>query len=169
MKFLILTLLIASPSAWSALNMKPGLWKMNMRIVSEGKPVEVTGQSPNPAKNIPEAEKQKLMSLMGKSNAGVGPNGETNVCYSKEAIRQPEKVAKPEPKCETTLVTNTATKVVTNFKCPDGTTGDATWDVKAADTMMGMVNLRDPQGKTSQVSYNGKFQQDACGKVKPVL
>lgn len=169
MKYLLFTLLVASPSAWSALNMKPGLWKVDMQIKSEGKDIDPAGQSTNPTANMPEAEKQKLLSMMGKVNSGIGPTGDAEICYSKELIQKPEALLKPGEKCESALVTNTTSKIVSTFKCKDGTTGEATWNVKSADALMGQVNMRDPQGKKSQISYNGKFVQEACGKVKPAI
>lgn len=169
MKYFLLGLLISSPGAWAALNMKPGLWKVDMRVTSDGKTVNPSETMKNAMAKMPEADKKKMMDMMGKMDTGVGPNGETNICYSKKAIDKPETMGRPSPDCKTTLVTNTGNKVVSNFTCKDGTTGDAIWDLKSPENMMGKINVRDPKGKNSEITYDGKFIQADCGKVKPVI
>jgi hypothetical protein len=169
MKSLVIALVLMSPFAEAALGMKPGLWTLNMRIKSEGKDISPIGKAGPKMVAMPPAEMQKVLMTIGKTDAAIGPNGETLVCYSKKILDKPENIGKPDPKCETTLIKNTTNMVATSFKCQDGTTGDSSWNLKSPDNLMGLVNYRDPQGKTSQVAYDGKFMQDNCGKVKPVL
>lgn len=169
MKYLLVSLTLLSTASWGALDMKPGLWKVDMRMTSDGKTVNPSNQMKTAMEKMPEAEKKKMMDMMGKVNSGVKPNGETTICYSKEVVQKPESMGRPSPDCKTSLVTNTGNKIVSNFTCKDGTTGDSTWDMKTPESMMGRVNVRDPKGKTSQITYDGKFVKADCGDVKPVL
>lgn len=170
MKFFVIALFVTTSFAHAALNMKPGLWNINMVIKSEGKEFNPAAQMQAAMAKMPEAQKKKMMEMMGKQGAGMSSDGKTQVCYSKAMIEKPDSFGKQaNTKCDTKIVTNSSSKVVTNFKCEDGTVGDATWTVAGAEKMTGLVNVKDPKGKASTINYTGSFAKADCGSVKPVM
>lgn len=170
MKLILMTLLLSSSYSFASLDMKPGLWSMAMVIKSDGKEINPTEQMQKAMANMPEEQKKKMTEMMARMNTGIGKNGETQVCYSKKMIENPELLGKnTDQKCDTKLLTNNSKTVKSSFKCNDGTSGDATWDIKTSETLTGLVNVKDPKGKKSQINYNGKFLKADCGSVKPVI
>lgn len=171
MKSLLFVLVFASPFAHSALNMKPGLWGLDMKVLHNGKEFNPAAEMQKAMAKMPEAQRKKMMEMMGeKANVGVGKNGETEVCYSKKILENPESLGNQSgQKCDTKVVTQTADKVVTKFKCEDGSSGDASWTFSSPVNMTGLVNLVDPKGRASQINYKGKFIKADCGKIKPII
>lgn len=171
MKILLFVLALASPFVHSAFNMKPGLWSLNMKVIHNGKEFNPAAEMQKAMSKMPEEQRKKMMEMMGeKTNTGVGKNGETQVCYTKNILDKPESLGKKsDHKCDTKIITQTIDKVVTSFKCDDGSTGDASWTLTSPENMIGLVNLKDPKGKASQVNYEGKFIKGDCGRIKPVI
>ncbi len=170
MKALFFALVLASPLAHSALNMKPGLWGLDMKITHNGKEFNPAAEMQKAFAKMPEAQRKKMMDMMGeKASVGIGKNGESQVCYSKEVIEKPESIGKQSQKCVTKIITQTSSKIVTNFKCEDGSSGDASWIMNSPTTMTGLVNMKDPRGQASQINYKGKFIKADCGKIRPVI
>lgn len=167
MKFLALVLVLASPLAYSALDMNPGLWNVEMVVKTNGKEMSPTSEMQKAMANMPEAQRKKMEAMMGNiqpSNKGI------NVCYSKEMIQKPESMNKQQnKKCDTKIVTNTPKKVATTFKCDDGSKGDATWTMNDKTSFKGLMNLISAKGEKSEMTYNAKFVTWDCGNVKPIL
>lgn len=170
MKVLFFALVLASPLAHSALNMKPGLWGLNMKIIQNGKEFNPAAEMQKALAKMPEAQRKKMMEMMGdKASVGVGKDGETQVCYTKKMLEKPDSLGEQSRKCDTKIITQTSTKVVTSFKCEDGSSGDGTWTMNSSENMTGLMNVKDPRGKTSQINYKGKFIKSDCGKIKPAI
>ncbi len=170
MKFLASLLVLVSPLAYSALDMNAGLWKVEMVIKTNGKTMNPAAEMQKAMANMPEEKRKKLQAMMGDIRPGVADNNAVNVCYSKEMLEKPESINKQtDKKCDTKVVTNTPKKVVTNFKCEDGSKGDATWTVKNKNSFNGVVNVVSAKGEKSEMTYKADFVSGECGKVKPVL
>lgn len=164
MKFLLVTLLLASPQAFSALNMKPGLWKVKMVMKSGGKEINPSAEMEKAMAQMPEAQKKKMQAMMGAQDGGM------NVCYSKEMLEKPEKLgSQKDKKCDTKVITQTSNKVVSTFKCEDGTKGDGTWKITSPSAYTGLMNIVSSKGEKSQINYTANFLAKDCGKVEPLL
>lgn len=167
MKSLFVTLMLASPLAYSALDINPGLWKVDMVIKTNGKEIRPQTEIQKAIAKMPEAKRKQMLEMMGDMK---DPDAGTKVCYSKAMLEKPESIGQQESKkCTTKVVTNKPKKVVTNFKCEDGTKGDATWSVKNPKSYTGLVNIVSPKGEKSEINYNADFVTEDCGKVKPIL
>jgi hypothetical protein len=170
MKSLFVTLMLVSPLAYSALDMKPGLWKVDMVIKTNGKEIRPQTEMQKAIAKMPEAKRKQMLEMMGEVQPSIDPNGGTKVCYSKAMLEKPESIGQQAAKkCTTKLVTNKPKKVVTNFKCEDGTKGDATWSVKNSKSYTGLVNIVSAKGEKSEINYKADFVTEDCGKVKPIL
>lgn len=170
MKSLFVTLMLVSPLAYSALDIKPGLWKVDMVIKTGGKEIKPQSEMQKAIAKMPEAKRKQMLEMMGEIKSETDANTGTQICYSKEMLEKPESLGKQESKkCTTKVVTNKPKKVVTNFKCEDGTTGDATWSVKNPKTYTGLVNIVSAKGEKSEITYKADFIGADCGKVKPIL
>jgi hypothetical protein len=170
MTFLFVTLFLIGHVAYSALDMKPGLWKVDMVIKSGGKEIRPQNEIQKAMAKMPEARRKQMLEMMGEIKSDLDPQTGTQICYSKEMLDKPESFGKQESKkCTTKVVTSTPKKVVTHFKCEDGTQGDATWSVKSPKTYNGLVTIVSAKGEKSEISYNANFVGTDCGKVRPLL
>jgi hypothetical protein len=170
MKFFLVILLLASPQAFSALNMKPGLWNVKMNMKTGGKEINPSAEIEKAMAQMPEAQKKKMQDMMGKMKAAPAQDGGMNVCYSKAMLEKPEKLGTQKDKeCDTKVITQTSSKVVTNFKCEDGTKGDGTWKITSSSAYTGLMNIVSPKGEKSQINYTANFLATDCGKVQPIL
>lgn len=170
MKSLFIILMLASPLAYSALDIKPGLWKVEMVIKTNGKEIKPQTEMQKAIAKMPEAKRKQMLEMMGELQPAVDPNAGTKVCFSKAMLEKPESIGQQEAKkCTTKVVTNKPKKVVTNFKCEDGTKGDATWSVKNSKSYTGLVNIVSAKREKSEINYKADFVTEDCGKVKPIL
>lgn len=119
---------------------------------------------------MPETQKKKMQEMMGKMKVSPAQGGGVNVCYSKAMLEKPEKLgSQKDKKCDAKVITQTSTKVVTNFKCEDGTKGDATWNITSPSAYTALMNFVTAKGEKSQINYNANFLAKDCGKVQPIL
>ncbi|WP_408095855.1 DUF3617 domain-containing protein [Peredibacter sp. HCB2-198] len=159
MKFLLL--FFVSSGAFAALDMKPGLWSVDMKIHDDNKTIDITEEM---KKNL-----SQLRDRMGK-HASIGDDGKLQVCYSQKLINSPEILAgNQQSNCKTDVVKDTPTRVVTRFKCEDGTSGNSNWTVKNAKNYKGRLHMVTPKGEPTDIKYTGTFISSDCGKITPVL
>jgi hypothetical protein len=149
--------------------MKPGLWNIEMSIKGEnGKEINPTAAIQSALAKIPEAQRKKMTDMMGQFSAPKTEGNGMDVCYTQDMLKDPSSIAKHDQgRCESTLVSKTDKEVKTNFKCKDGTTGDANWKVLSDSKYEGEVNINSPKRGKSKMSYKANFKTKDCGKVKP--
>ena len=159
MKFLLL--FFVSTSAFAALDMKPGLWSVDMKVYDDNKTIDITEEM---KKNV-----SQLKDHMGK-HASIGKDGKLQVCYSQKLLNSPEVLtASRQSNCKTDVVKDTPTLVSTRFKCDDGTSGNSNWTVKNAKTYHGKIHMVTPNGEPTDIKYTGNFLSSDCGKIKPLI
>lgn len=171
MKYLFYLLFLATTTSWAALNMKPGLWSLDTKISTNGKEIDPSGQMREAMAKMPEAQRNKMMEVLGqKGKMQFGQTGDAQVCYSKKMIENPTSFdQKQNQKCSSKIITNTSKKIVSQFKCENGSSGEGTWSLESSEKMNGVVNMKAASGKTSQVKYHGTFLKADCGKIAPLL
>jgi hypothetical protein len=168
MKFFSLTISLLFPVyAFSALNMKPGLWNMEMTIMADGKEMNPSAEMEKMMNKLPEAQRKLVLESMGK--ASVNANNGTQVCFTSKMIKDPKSMMdKESEKCDVKLISNTPKEMVTSFKCPDGARGEGVWTAKDPQNLVGKVKVFNKKGKESVMNYKGTFLKNDCGHVKPV-
>lgn len=167
MKFGILFFLLMSGFSYAGLDIKPGLWTVSMS--SGGKEINPMAQMQKSLESMPPEKRKMMMEMMAKNKIGMGAGGAMQICYSKEMISNPESFAtKTDSKCKVTIVTNTSSKMVSNMKCEDGTTGDVTMTTKNSENYSTIMNFT-KNGKKSVMKNTGKFISSDCGSVKPII
>ena len=169
MKYFLMTLLFVTSFSHAAINIKPGLWKVSMKMNANGKEVNPMDRMQKSMANMTPEKKKMMMEMMAKSKLGIATDGSIQICYSKKMLENPETFAKkPDPKCKMEVVTNTATKMVTNMKCENGTVADITMSMIDSENYLSIMNI-DKNGKKSVIKSSGKFLSGDCGKVKPII
>lgn len=168
MRYLAFILLISS-NAFAALDMRPGLWAVEMIVKEDGKTLDMANEMKKAMAKMTPEQKKAMMDKVGQ-NAGLGKDGKMQICYSKEMIENPEALVKrPKPNCKTNVIKDSKDEVVTNFKCPDGTSGNSNWSVTNSKSYKGLLHMVTQQGEPSDINYTGEFISGDCGKIKPVL
>ncbi|MBL7715550.1 MAG: DUF3617 domain-containing protein [Bdellovibrionales bacterium] len=167
-----------SPQAYGALDMKPGLWKVDLKIKAAGKEIdsEKLKQMKAMMDSIPEAQRKQMAQMMGKMggkdmpdmNQFMGPKGDIQICYTKEILDKPENMGNYEKnrKCDFKVKSSSSTQVETDFKCEDGTEGSAHWKILSPETYEGTVSAKTKRG-LAEIKHKGTFVSADCGKVKP--
>ena len=162
-------LLSVTLPAFSMINMKPGLWKIDMKIKANGKTIDPSAQLKAAMKDMPEEQRKQMMKFMDKTNSGIGQGGDIKVCYTKKMLEKPEGLSQhPKGKCTTKVISQTSSKIVTKFSCEDGTTGDGTWNISNPNLYSGDVKVKSPKSGVSESSFKGEYLSADCGNVKPL-
>jgi len=173
MKFLSLIFLMTSLTAQAGLSMKPGLWGVAMVVSTSGKQIDPSAEMKKAMAGMPADQKKKMQEMMKKMGAptGIGENGDMQVCYSEGMLKNPGSLVKPQDKqkCDAKVVEQSDTKVVTNFKCEDGTTGEATWSMSGPEKYHGLIKMKSPKRGATEINSSGKFISSNCGNVKPLM
>jgi hypothetical protein len=86
--------------------MKPGLWKVKMVMYSGGKEINPTNEMQKAMKNMTEAQRKKMIEMVGQMNTGIAQDGGMQVCYTQQALNKPEVLSKQKDKrCDTKVIT----------------------------------------------------------------
>ncbi len=174
MKICIALLLMSfSLSTFAALGMKPGLWEIQMSLAgADGKQTDPMAEMRKAMAGMsPEQQKQMagVMGKMGGGKMGIAPGGGMQVCYTKEMLENEANLnQQKDKKCTTTVKEKSASKVIADFKCDDGTSGTSNFTIKDSSNYNGIVDVTDKTGKKSKMTFNGKFASNDCGDVKPM-
>lgn len=162
--FLVLIMSFVSINSYSSdTKMKPGLWEVKMKISSGGKEIDPLAELKKQMDKMPEAQRKMIMDQMAKQSPVK--NNLTQVCYTQEMVDSPEKISEEEQEdkdCTHKVVSKTATKVVSTFKCKEGHSGTAVWELKNANNMRVTMDSKDKNGKAGKMEYSAKFLKSKC-------
>jgi len=159
-KLLVISMTFVSFNLF-ALEAKPGLWEVNMKITQDGKVIEpVAALMEELDKLPPEQKKMILEEINKKSNM---KHGLTKTCYTKEMLKNPTKIVTGEKEeCTFAEKSKTAKKAVATFKCEDGASGTSVWEIQDEKNMKVTMDFKDKNGKLGKIDYTAKFLQDSC-------
>lgn len=148
------------------MNMKPGLWEVDMKISTGGKEMDPMAEVKKQLAKMPEAQRKMVMEQMGKISPGM--QDEINrVCFTKEMLNRPEKLSIDKQKdCEHKIKGQSSKKMVMTFKCKDGQSGTTTWELKSPTEMTVLTDSISKDGKKTQMNYQAKFIKDECSHIK---
>lgn len=168
MKVLLVLIGLISLNTYSApMKMKPGLWEIKMKIFHDGKEFDPMAEVKKQIEKMPEAQKKLILEQMSKGGPEA-QNNITTVCYTKEMVDSPEKIAaedNEESDCDHKVKSSSANKVVSEFTCKDGNRGTTTWELVSPIQTRILTDAVDKKGKKSQMKYEAKFLKANCGKA----
>lgn len=170
--FLACSLLGLATPLLASVIMKPGKWRLETQMSTDGKPqVDPMAKMREAMKDMTPAQRkqmQDMMAKMGKTNpdmpkVGFDPNGMT-ICYTKEMLDGDLGLKKQQEdqKCKVSDFQKSSTKISMKFKCEDGATGDSVWNITDATHMNGLTQLKDAKGKKSQIKFKAEFLTAKC-------
>ena len=147
-----------------ALKMKPGLWDIEMTVTDgKGKSINPAAAMKDALAKIPEAQKKKMMEMMGEIKMPKFNNNGMEICYTEEMLKSPETmINKTQKDCDSKILSQTAKEIKTSFKCKDGTNGTALWKFLSDSNYEGVVNVNSPEKGTTSVQYTAKFKGRNC-------
>ncbi len=175
MKSLALLFALAALPVTAAVNMKPGLWRIDTVVVRDGKETDPTAHMKAAlAKMSPEQRKhvEEMMGKMGGAHGappvGLGKDGGVQVCYTPAMLANPQGMANQHAPsgCKSRVIEHSALKLSVEFQCEDGSKGKGAWST-TSDTFEGKMELDSPKSGKSVVRNKGKFLSADCGKLKP--
>jgi hypothetical protein len=140
-KYIVLFTLFSATVSHAAMEMKPGLWEMSLKLI-DGSGREIDA-------------------------AQIAEKGATNkICYTKEMINNPGKSISGKD-CHTKIKTKTKTELVSSYTCKDGIKGTMEFKLKDPKSFI-MTTHTEYQDKEIGMKYYGKFLSSDCGDVKPL-
>lgn len=156
----VLIYLVSFNSYSNSMKLKPGLWEIKMQIFHNGKEIDPLGELKKELEKMPEAQRKLILEQMtkGGSNQNV-----TNVCYTKEMVDSPDKIVSEEDSdCDHKVKSQTAKKIVSEFKCEDGSRGTTIWEMVNPTQTKVTTDAVDKKGKKTQMKYEAKFIKSKC-------
>lgn len=159
MKTLLFTVIFAFSSiAFSAFNIKAGLWKYELEI-------EIAGQKFNPMPaieqimaNLPPEKQKEIRDKLGQQGKG----NISEVCLTKDMIDKGLLEGKKRDDCTFTSKTNTPNHVSGSFVCKDGTKGNVDWKADSTTAFSGTVDATTGDGKSTKIDYKARFLKEKC-------
>lgn len=174
MKYILLLALAFNATAEAALSIKPGLWTIEMKMKKDGKEFDPQAKMKEAMAKMSPQQKKQIQEMMAKMGGKNGPAFGMNekgmqVCFTGKSLQNEEFLHQHrQSNCETTFPVKSPTRVVTEFKCKNGTKGSAEWKVKDSTHYQGAVRIIDGKGAKSEIDYLGTFASEDCGNVKPI-
>lgn len=160
MKILIAFITLLSFNSFAAPKMKPGLWEMKIKILHNGKEYDPMAEFKKQLEKMPEAQRKMILDKMSKDKSDTNV---ANVCITKEQAEKAEHFAtKGKEGCEYKTKTETATKIVSDFKCDDGTRGTVTVNMEDPNNIRSVIDSVDKTGTKVQMKNEAKFLRAEC-------
>jgi len=164
---------LISTTANAALNLKPGLWRVQSKVTRDG--VEFDPQAMMKqamAKMSPEQKKQmeSMMAKMGKGGPAVSMGDEgLEVCYTSELLKNDALFTQQQSgECSHEFPVKSASRMVIKFKCKNGVEGEGEWNLKDSTHYSGTMKINEKSGKKSEIKYQAQFASPNCGNVKAI-
>jgi hypothetical protein len=149
-----------------AFKAKPGLWKVDTTFETDGKTFNPQKQMEQLMANLPEEQKKKMQDLIKntvKEQTGFTAMDLSSFCLTKEMVDKGDLMKQNKnSRCEHTVKTHTDTKVVMDFTCKDGLTGNIDWNFVSSTHYNGKVNGTDKDGRKFIVKYEAHYKKDKC-------
>jgi hypothetical protein len=169
---LVLSLIIISAPVMASLAIKPGKWRIETQMSTEGKAqIDPMAKMREAMKDMTPAQRkqmQDMMAKMGKTNpdmpkVGFDPNGMT-ICYTKEMLDGDLGLKKQQEdqKCKVSDMQKSSTKISMKFKCEDGASGDSQWNITDSTHMNGVTKIVTSKGKKSEIKFKAEFLTAKC-------
>lgn len=159
-QFLTFFIVLISYNLYAS-EMKPGLWEVKMKIFSDGKEFDPMAEVKKQLEKMPPEQRKMILDGMAKESGAK--NNLSEVCYTKEMLKDPQKIGSEEDKdCKYVVKSQTSRKVVSTFKCVDGISGTSVWELKDPNNMRVNIDSKDKKGKTGKMEYSAKFLRAKC-------
>jgi hypothetical protein len=149
--------------------MEPGLWKVSMKIKTEGKVFDAAREIRELLRELPQEEQAEVREFLSDLD-GIDENGNLELCHTRDMMRRNESIIVHQDKeCLSSVLRRTPAKVVSRFTCLDGTVGEDTLFIKGPRRYTGVTKVIDPSGEASEVVYQGDFISPLCESFDDVV
>jgi hypothetical protein len=167
MKLLLVLITLTSLSA-SAMDLKPGLWNIEMNIKQSGKKIDPMAEMRKAMKDMPEAQKKQMMKAMGEYGVDMTGSQGMKQCFTKEMIEKAILGGSQEKGCKTQLTKKSSSEYITTYNCKDGTKGSGVLKIKSPKSYEAIITVQDVKGQKHEMTQVAKFLSSNCGDVKPI-
>jgi hypothetical protein len=165
-RLLLAGALTLSQTAMASLEIQPGLWKVSMKIRSEGQTIDPGKEIKKAMRELPQEEQVQLQETL-EEVAGMDEKGRVDVCYDAAHFKQIETTTVfNDQECISQVVKRSNSRVISEFLCVDGTSGKTTWIVHNKKKYTGVVKVTSGDGEESELIYEGKFDRPVCEELE---
>jgi hypothetical protein len=153
-----------------ALEIEPGLWKIQTIVDLDGKKYDTQNEYKKMMSAVPADQRKKVEEALQKSlkkqQLTLSKDGTSKICYSKKALQNPTMLTPQSKNCKITLLKNTQNKLQSSFVCKENTSGTIEWNVVDRKKFNGVIVSKNAQGTESRVLQIGKYMSSNCGALK---
>lgn len=162
MKYLIIMLSsIIATSASAAMDMKAGLWEVQVDINLNGVRFDPMAAMRTALAAIPESQRKNLEKQMNSTM----PNADGRICVNNSKLTDPSALAQEED-CKYKILKNTNKEMSGTATCKE-ITGTFSL-VKKNDNLIVFNISGDREGQKYEMTSTSKFISANCGKIKPI-
>lgn len=165
----IFSLFLASQMVLAALEIQPGLWKIEMKIRTAGEVIDPGKEIKKAMQELPKEEQVQMQQAL-EEMAGMDEQGRIDVCYEASHFKRINAATMfNDQECVSKLVKKTRSRVISEFLCMDGTTGKSTWIIHSKKKYTGIIKVISGAGEESEMVYRGKFTTPLCEELDGVM
>ncbi|MBY0515445.1 MAG: DUF3617 domain-containing protein [Bacteriovoracaceae bacterium] len=173
MKMLISSFLtlVFSAHALAGTSMKPGSWKIQTKMSTDGKaqvdPMAAMGEAlkkmPAAQRKMVEEAMNKAMKEQGQSGLKMDKDGVT-VCYTKDMLDSDLGLKKQyeTQKCNISNYIKSDSSISLSFLCPDGAKGDLKMTITDPTHFNGITKMVSAKGVASEIITTAQFVSEKC-------
>jgi hypothetical protein len=169
-KYLCVTsALLISFTSIASLDIEPGRWKVQMKIRTEGQTIDPGKEIKKAMKDLSSEEQVQLQQAL-EEVAGLDEKGQIEVCYDAEHFKQTDSTTVfNDEECISKVTKRTGSRIISDFICVDGTSGETTWIIHNKKKYTGIVKVKSGQGDESELIYRGKYIAPICEDLDKVV
>lgn len=146
--------------------MKPGLWEIQTQFGD--KKTDPMAKMREALAKMPAEKRKQMEAMMQGMGVAAGAKG-IKICIDEAEAKQGDFLHRDEKsKCQSKVVTKTATNLVTEFTCENGSKGRAEYEFPSENEFKGLTKVTNPKGKSTEIKHQAKFVAKDCGNVKPI-
>ena len=156
---------LGAPGTQAQQEAKAGLWEIRSTMEGDPRMAQAMAEAQKMMAQMPP-EARKAMEAQGM---GMGANGSTRMCLTKEMLARPETMSNQKNDCTNSIVSRTANTIKSKFACKNPpASGESTVTFSGDSSYTAQIVSTSPESGTQTVKSSGKWLQADCGNIKPI-
>ena len=156
---------LGAPGVQAQQEAKAGLWEIRSTVEGDPRMAQAMAEAQKMMAQMPP-EVRKTMEAQGM---GMGTNGSTRMCLTKEMLAHPGTMGNQKNDCTNSIVSRTANTFKSKFTCKNPpSSGEITVTFSGDSSYTSQIVSTSPESGTQTIKSSGKWLQADCGNIKPI-
>jgi hypothetical protein len=168
LKYLIFSFLLSSSLFAKGINLKPGLWEMEVKLIQNGQELDPLESVRAMLKNMTGEQKQAMIRMMESQGLDLSLL-DKKTCFTPEILaKDPSALLAQSKNCKMKIQTQNKNKYVASGKCSDDRQVEIDVSLRNKTSFSSVVKTSKTDGTEKRdMKISGKFLKSECGKIKP--